>query len=166
MINENIKIKNSDLDEGTVDDYEELTSIYKLLLKDISKGLRQFERIYNMYKKNHGKLGDLIYLASNKTGSDKWEDYEIKSKSDLLDSKINNEVDGKYIFPIINKQQIVKLSNKEVKKKITEMNRGYTGLKKKLLKINSEISRYTKINNVLLYDIDTIKFLINRKEYV
>ena len=162
---DDIKVKNSDLDESTINDYQEIASVYKLILTDITRSVRKFQKIYFTYKKNHTRLGDLIYLASKKTGSDNWKDYEIKSKNDIIDAKLSIAVDSKYIYPVITKKQVVKLANKEVKKKTTELKRGYAGLKKKLEKLTEEIKKYQALNNTLLYDIDTVRFLATRKEY-
>ena len=165
MVKQDLKVKNSDLDDSTVDTYLELASIYKLLLQDTKKNLRMFFKIYDTYKRNHNKLGDSIYEASSKTGTDDWKKYSIKTKNALVDSNITYEVDSKYIVPIITKAQIVKLADKEVKKNIREMRNGYNGLKKNLLKIQEETKKFDAINKTTLYDIDTVNFIIKRKQH-
>ena len=163
--NQDLKVKNSDLDNTTVSNYEEQSSVYKLIMRDIIRSIKVFFKLYDTYKKNHIRLGDLIYEASHKTGTDDWKKYEITSKSEIMDSDISDRVDSKYVVPIINKVQIQKLPEKEVQKSIREMGTAYKGLKKILEKLQKEIDKYDKLNKVLLYDIDTVKFLIKRKEY-
>ena len=165
MVKHDLKVKNSDLDDSTIDTYLELSSIYKLLLIDIKKNQTQFFKIYETYKRNHNKLGDLIYEASGKTGTDDWKKYPIKTKSFLIDSNITDEVDSKYIVPMISRAQTIKLSNKEVQKNIREMTNAYKGLKKILEKIQLETKKFTDFNNTLLYDIDSVNFIIKRKTH-
>ena len=45
------------------------------------------------------------------------------------------------------------------------MRNGYNGLKKNLLKIQEETKKFDAINKTTLYDIDTVNFIIKRKQH-